>query len=116
MADQKTIHQKNLECLTKEIYKFLYGLFSPVINDIFEVRGNIYNLINFQSLYSVCIKTVRSGTEMVTYRSPQIWNLFSDDIENVSFLENFKREIKKWKDEKFPSGICKINLKNIGFI
>ena len=26
------------------------------MNDIFEVRGNIYNIKNFQSLYSSCKK------------------------------------------------------------
>ena len=89
--------QKNLENLTNKIYKFLHGLSSPVINDIFKKRGNINNLRNFQSLYTTCIKNARSWTETVTHRGPQIQNLISDKIKNVYSLENFKRKIKKRK-------------------
>ena len=97
MINEKTKHQKNLENLTNKIYKFLHGLSSPVINDIFKKRGNINNLRNFQSLYTTCIKNARSWTETVTHRGPQIQDLISDKIKNVYSLENFKRKIKKRK-------------------
>ena len=97
MINEKTKHQKNLENLTNKIYKFLHGLSSPVINDIFRKRGNINNLRNFQSLYTTCIKNARSWTETVTHRGPQIQDLISDKIKNVYSLENFKRKIKKRK-------------------
>ena len=83
-----------------------------IMNDIFEVRGNIYNIKNFQSLYSSCKKN-RFGSETVTYRSPRIWNLTPGNIKNVSSLENFKRENKKWSGEKcllhvaFVKNTCK---------
>ena len=112
MIDKKTTHQKNLECLAKEIYKFLDGLSSPVMINIFELRGNTYNHINFQSLY--LYKKLRFGTETFTYRGLQIYNLISDNIQNGSSLENFKREIKKWKDEKCPCRISKIYLQDAG--
>ena len=38
----KTIHQKNLEFLAIEIYKFQNGLTLPIMNDIFFSRQNIY--------------------------------------------------------------------------
>ena len=44
----KTIHQKNLEFLVIEIYKFQNGLSPPIMNDIFFSRQNIYNLRKFQ--------------------------------------------------------------------
>ena len=65
------------------------------MNVIFEIRVNIYNLRNFRSLCPTCKTTVKFGTERVTYRGPQIWNLIPDDIKYVSSPENFKREIKK---------------------
>ena len=54
------------------------------MNDIFKVGGNIYNLA----------KKLKSGTETISYRDPQIRNLISDSIKNVSPLKNFKI----WKD------------------
>ena len=53
------------------------------MNDILEVRGNIYNCRNFQSLYSTRKTTVRFGTGTVTYRGRQIWDLIPDNIKNV---------------------------------
>ena len=44
----KTMHQKNLEFLAIEIYKFQNGLSPPIMNDIFFSRQNIYNLRKFQ--------------------------------------------------------------------
>ena len=44
----KIIHQKNLEFLAIEIYKFKNGLPPPIMNDIFFSRQNIHNLRKFQ--------------------------------------------------------------------
>ena len=40
----KTIHQKNLEFLAIETYKFQNGLSPPIMNNIFLSTQNIYNL------------------------------------------------------------------------
>ena len=50
---------------------------------VFEVRGNIHNIKNFQS-FTLLAKILRFGTETVTYRSPQFWILIPDNIKNVS--------------------------------
>ena len=49
---QKSIHQKNIESLAIEIYKFQAGLTPPIMSDLFVTRGNNYNLRNFQELES----------------------------------------------------------------
>ena len=76
----KTIHQKNLEFLAIEIYKFQNGLSAPIINDIFFSRQNIYNLRKFQELSTSTKNTVNFGTETISYRGPQLWNLIPDNI------------------------------------
>ena len=58
ITKEKTIHQKNLESLVKEIYKFLSGLSPPIMNGAFMIRNNKYNLRNFQCLYSTNKRTV----------------------------------------------------------
>ena len=68
----KTIHQKNLEFLAIEIYKFQNGLSAPIMNDIFFSRQNIYNLRKFQELSTSAKNTVNFGTETISYRGPQL--------------------------------------------
>ena len=47
---QKSIHQKNIESLAIEIYKFQAGLTPPIMSDLFVTRENNYNLTSFQEL------------------------------------------------------------------
>ena len=54
IINEKNIHQKILESLAKEIYEFLHGLYSPIMN-VFPISEN---LRNFQALYSSNQKTV----------------------------------------------------------
>ena len=61
ITKEKAIHQNDLECLPKEIYKFLNGLSPPIMNYAFMIRNNNYNLRNFQCLYSTNKRTVKCG-------------------------------------------------------
>ena len=52
ISNEKTIHQRNLEHLAKEIYRFVKGLLPPIMNNFFSFRDTPYKLRNFQCLYS----------------------------------------------------------------
>ena len=69
IKNEKTMHQKTLERLAKEKYKFLYGLSPPIMNDIFQVRVNICYLKIVQSLYSTSKKSVRFETDVEPHES-----------------------------------------------
>ena len=71
--DLKTIHQKNVEFLAIEIYKFQNGLSPSVMNNIFFSRQNIYNLQKFQELSTSTENTANFGMENISDRSPQLW-------------------------------------------
>ena len=62
---------KNVESLAIEIYKFQAGLTPPIMSDLFVTRENIYNLRNFQELEYSLKRTVKCGTETISYRGPQ---------------------------------------------
>ena len=104
----KAIHQKNLEFLAIEIYKFQNGLSPPIMNDIFFSRQNVYNLQKFQEL-STSIKNAVN-------RGPHLWNLIPDNIKSEPTLELFKKKIRKCKCEPCPCRMCKTYLQHIGFI
>ena len=80
-----------MESLAKEIYKFLNGLSLPIMHDVFMIRNNKYNLRNFQCLYSKNKRTAKYGTETVTFRGPQIWNLVPEKTKSASSFEIFKK-------------------------
>ena len=86
------------------------------MNDAFMIRNNNYKLLNFQCLYSTNKRTVKYGTDPVTYRGPQIWNLVPEKTKNVSSFDIFKKVIEKWKDERCPCTICKTYIQHVGFM
>ena len=92
---QKSIHQKNIESLAIEIYKFQAGLTPPIMSDLFVTRENNYNLRNLRELESPLKRTVNFGTETISYRGSQIWNLIPGRLRALEKLNKFKKEIKK---------------------
>ena len=82
---QKSIHQKNIESLAIEIYKFQAGLTPPIMSDLFVTRENNCNLRNFQVLES----SLKFGTETISYRGPQIWNLIPERLRTLETLNKF---------------------------
>ena len=65
-----TIHQRNLQVFMTEVYKILNGISPPIKNSLFQFRCNTINIRNSQEIYTKNRRTVRYGTETVTYRAP----------------------------------------------
>ena len=65
-SKQKSIHQKILESLAIEIYKFQAGLTPLITSDLFVTRKIKYNLSirNFQEFESSLKQTVKFGTKL----------------------------------------------------
>ena len=74
------IHNKNIQTLLIEVYKNLNGLSPPIMLDLFTTRENIYNLRNFRELHRKKKKTIRYGTETITYKAAQLWELLPHDM------------------------------------
>ena len=45
-SNEKPVHQKCIELLMIEVYKYLNGLSPAILSDIINLRENTYNLIN----------------------------------------------------------------------
>ena len=101
--NEVSIHNKNTKTLLIEVYKNLNGLSPPIMLDLFTRRENIYNLRNFWEFYcEKKEKTIRCGTETVTYKAAQLWELLPYNIKNSPTLIEFKNRIKTWSPDNFP--------------
>ena len=86
------------------------------MSDLFVTRENNYNLRNFQELESSLRRTVKFGTETISYRGPQIWNLIPERLRTLETLNKFKKEIKSRKCDTCPCRMCKTYIQRVGFI
>ena len=91
-----SIYERNIQSIATEIYKFLNGLFPIFLNNVFHKNiSNSYDLRNHEELYSRSPKTVRYGTETVSYMAPKIWSKVPGTIRMSSSLVSFKTKIRK---------------------
>ena len=93
-----TIHQRNVQRSAIEIYKYLHGLSPAILSEGFKVNETIpYDLRMRNELYARNPKTVRYGTETISFLSPKTWSLLPQNIKDSSSLPCFKKNIRKWK-------------------
>ena len=98
-----SIHQRNLQILSIEMFKVSNGL-SPVLNnDIFKLRGEqIYNLRKLSQFHRPKETSVYNGIEWVSFLGPIIGHLIPNELKDIGNLVVLKKAIKKWSPEKCP--------------
>ena len=95
-----TIHQRNVQSLAIEIYKYLHGLSPAILNEVFKVNETIpYDLRMRNELYARNPKTVRYGTETISFLSPKIWSLIPQNIKDSGCLPCFKKKRSKMETQ-----------------
>ena len=62
------------------------------------------------------VKFVYHGTESLSNLEPRIWSLVPEKLKQLVDIHAFKEEIKKWKPENCPCGLCKTYKPHIGLI
>lgn len=114
--DSVTIHERNIQTLGIEIYKFLNGMLPETMNNIFKFNTEIpYNLRERNELVSRKARTVKYGTETISVLAPNIWSIITEEIKNSTSLSLFKAKIRKWRPD-CPCSLCKRYLQHVGFI
>ena len=111
-----SIHHWNIQSLAVEIYKFLHCLSPAIMGNILKLnKPSTYNLRTREELYSRNLKTVRYGTETISFLALKIWAIAPQNIKNCTSLSSFKINIRKRKPD-CRCRLCKCFLKHVGFI
>ena len=84
--------------------------------ELFNEANVPYDLRQDVSFRSFNVKTVFYGTETLTYLGPKIWNLVPSDIRDCTTGQMFRQKIKNWKPDRCTCRLCKIYIRNLGFI
>ena len=110
-----SIHQRCINCLSTEVYKYIYGLPPEIMNEVFSTRANIYNARQF-NVFEIHIPTSnRYGLNSIPYKANHLWNLFPENHKSSPSLTLFKNEIKFWQCFNCPCNICKSYVPNLGY-
>ena len=86
------------------------------MNYTFKLRGNKYNLQNFQVFQTAKSHSLKYGLDAIPDRASESWQQVSIGIRVSASLALFKNCIKAKKCEDFSSKSCKIFTQNVGYI
>ena len=98
------------------MYKVKHELSPNFIQTLFQPMYSQYNLRSDSDFTQYNIRTLRYGSDTISYMGPKIWNKIPHDIKNSSNLNQFRLKIKCWSLEGCECRICKTNVYRIGFI
>ena len=69
-----------------EANKYLNGHSPDIMNDIFKVRENKYNLQNFHIFQTENLRSLKYGLDVIPYRASQLWQQVPIDIREAVSL------------------------------
>ena len=71
-----SIHQRCINSLLTEVYKYIHGLFPEIMNEVFSTRVNICNTWQSNVFKTHIPTSTRYGLNSIPYKANQLWNLF----------------------------------------
>ena len=87
------------------------------MNEVFNFQENErHNLRSGIHLANRNMHTGHFGTPPVSSVGPKLWKLITDKIKHASTLSGFKGKIKFWTINNCPYRLCKIFVKDLGFV
>ena len=92
----------------------MQGISPPLLNEVFVPRQCNYDLRGNNFLERRIVKSVRYGTESISFLAPKTWEILPNEIKDSDTLHIFKAKIKKWVP--LDCRLCKIYLPQVGFI
>ena len=112
-----TIHERNIQYLSIEVYKVQNGLSPVIMNDVFQFdKNSAYELRSGDYLQRTNIQTVHFASESIKTLGAEIWDLIPVEIKASKSLMIFKKKIKNWTPKSCPCRLFRIYISQVGFI
>ena len=112
--NEKTIHQRCINVSLTEAYKYLNGYSPDLMNEVFYLRQNYYNLRSF-NVFATDNPHNKYLLNSSVYRANQFWQTLPSEIRGCASLQLFKDEIKTWRCDRCQSRICSRYIANVGY-
>ena len=113
--DSVTIHERNIQALTLEIYKTINGLNPTFMTDIFQLKCSNYPLRRQNFVYPNP-KTVAYGIDTFGFKGSKIWRSLPEKSRNAKDVKTFKRDIGTGFHNICNCNLCKRYIPNLGYV
>ena len=102
-----SIHQRCINSLLPEVYKYIHGLSPEIMNEVFCSRANTYNT-QFNVFETHIPSSDRCKLNSTAYKTHQLWNLLPENLKPYPSLTLFKNEIKFWECFNYPCNSVRV--------
>ena len=102
-----SIHHRNTQLLSIELYKVKHNLSNQVLSELFNSQTDFESGLIYTTAY---------GLRSLKYFAPKIWNIVPIDIRNSDSLSEFTTKIKSWKPVTCPCNLCRTFVGEVGYI
>ena len=84
------IRLKKIQVLGTEMFKVQDNNSPEIMNKVFPINEAIYeyDLRNAFHFAACCIKTVRYGSEYLSYLRPRLWNILADEYKKLQSVKD----------------------------
>ena len=111
-----SIHKRNIQLLSIELYKIKHNLSNQVMSELFNLRNINYDFGSQTDFELGPIYTTAYGVQSLKYFTPKIWNIVPIDIRNSDSLSEFTTKIKSWKPVTCSCNLCRTFVGQVGYI
>ena len=112
--NEKTIHQRCINVLLTKVCKYLNGYFPDLINEVFYLHQNHYNLRNF-IVFATDNPRNKDLLNSSVYRANQLWETLPSEIKGCTSLQLLEDKIKTWCCDRSQCQICSTYIANVGY-
>ena len=108
MSGDLTFHVKFIFKLLEEIFKTLHKQNPPFLQELFKVKTSGYDLRRGIQLALPPTKTVKFGTQSLSFVGSLLWNRLPKDVKKSVSLNIFKKKLKLLPKDFCTCPICKL--------
>ena len=110
-----SIHQRYINSLLTEVYKYIHCRTPEIMSKIFSARANSY--IHDNLMFSKLTYLPRTYMVWARYlnKANKFWNLLPENLRSSLLLTLSQEEIKLWEYFNCPCEICKGYVSNLGY-
>ena len=110
-----TIHHRNIQALTLEIYKSHNNLNPTFMKEVFSLKQTKYPLRK-QGMAYPNPRTMSYGLETFGYKGSQLWLNLPEEIREVTDIHVFKKYVANYCKNTCNCNLCKNYVANLGYV
>ena len=109
-----SIHYRNIQKVAIEMFKVKNNLCPELLRNLFHQVNS--RTRSDKAFHRPNVNSVYYGEQSLRSFGPIVWDtMIPDDLKDLSDLNAFKKEIKKWVPENCPCRLCKEYIPELGF-